>query len=196
MIPITKERDDARNEVKESQQSAMNMFNEQTRHESQIDRMKDEVSRANKAMDKMRDEMVRLRSKVNDLRDEKSDLKKEHEHLRSLLDRRNQQLNVMEQSVGTIEEDRTRIQLHSTEARVTIVSLRRELEEARAGAHDGRAASTEPDDRHSLGKLATHDALKTTHLTKTAPIFTFLYRATVFCQTAPILPSFYRNLRK
>ena len=30
-------------------------------------------------------------------------------NLRSLLDRCNQQLNVMEQSVGTIEEDRTRI---------------------------------------------------------------------------------------
>ena len=60
--------------------------------------------------------------------------------LRSLLDRRNQQLNVMEQSVGTIEEDRTRIQLHSTETTVTIVSLRRELEEARAGALTVRAS--------------------------------------------------------
>ena len=128
------------------------MFNEQKRQESQIDRMKDEVSRSNKAMDKMRDEMVRLRSKVNDLRDEKSDLKKQHEShiadeesaarerdtviadLRSLLDRRNQQLNDMEQSVGTIEEDRTRFQLHSNEVTLTIVSLRRELEEARAGA--------------------------------------------------------------
>ena len=40
----------------------------------------------------------------------------------------------MEQSVGTATEDRIRIQLHSTEASVTIVSLRRELEEARAGA--------------------------------------------------------------
>ena len=149
---VTKERDDARNEVKESQQSVINMFNEQKRHESQIDRMKDEVSRSNKAVGKMRDEVVRLRSKVNDLRDEKSDLKKQHEShtadeesaarerdtiiadLRSLLDRRNQQLNDMEQSVGTIEEDRTRIQLHSNEVTVTIVSLRRELDEARAGA--------------------------------------------------------------
>ena len=26
---------------------------------------------------------------------------------------------------------------------------------------------------HSLGELVTHDVLKTTHLTKTAPIFTF-----------------------
>ena len=60
--------------------------------------------------------------------------------LRSLLDRYNQQLNAMEQSVGTIEEDRTRIQLHSTESTVTIVSLRRELEEARAGALTARAS--------------------------------------------------------
>ena len=60
--------------------------------------------------------------------------------LRSLLDHRNQQLNVMEQFVGTIEEGRTRIQLHSFEAKVTIVSLRRELDEARAGAHTARAS--------------------------------------------------------
>ena len=45
----------------------------------------------------------------------------------------------------------------------------------------------------ALGKLATHDVLKMTHLTKTAPIFTFFYRATVFCLTAPIFPSFYRT---
>jgi chromosome segregation ATPase len=64
---VTKERDDARNKANESQQSAMDMFNEQKRLESQMDRMKDEVSRSNKAVDKMRDEAVRLRSKVNDL---------------------------------------------------------------------------------------------------------------------------------
>ena len=135
----------------------MNIFNEQKRHESQIDRMKDEVSRSNKAVDKMRDDVVRLRSKVNDLRDEKSDLKKQHEShiadlrslldrdtiiadLRSLLDRRNQQLNDIEQSIGTIEEDRTRIQLHSNDVTVTIVSLRRELDEARAGVLTARAS--------------------------------------------------------
>ena len=155
---VTNERDDARNEVKESQQSAMNMFDEQKLHEFQIDRMKDEVSRSNKAVDKMRDEVVRLRTRVNELCDEKSDLKKQHEshiadeesaarerdtviaYLRSVLDLRNQQLNVMEQSVGTITEDRTRIQLHSTEATVTIVSLRQELKEARVGALTTRAS--------------------------------------------------------
>ena len=120
--------------------------------------MKDEVSRSNKAVDKMRDETVRLRSRVNELHDEKSDLQKQHEShiadeesaareretvitdLRSVLDLRNQQLNVMEQSVGTITEDRTRIQLLSTEATMTIVSLRRELEEARAAALTTRAS--------------------------------------------------------
>jgi chromosome segregation ATPase len=155
---VTKERDDARIESNESQQSARGMFNEQKRLESQMDRMKDEVGRSNKAVDKIRDEVVRLRSKVNELQHEKSDLRKQHEShiadeesaarerdtvladLRSLLDRRNQQLNDMERSRDTIEEDRARIQLHSNEVTVTIVSLRRELDEARAGALTARAS--------------------------------------------------------
>jgi hypothetical protein len=62
---VTKERDEARSEFNESQQSARRMFNEQKRLESQIDRMKDEVSRSNKAGDKMRDGVIRLRSKVH-----------------------------------------------------------------------------------------------------------------------------------
>ena len=53
---VTKERDDARSEANESQQSTSSWFNEQKRLESQMDRMKDEVSRSIKAMDKMRDE--------------------------------------------------------------------------------------------------------------------------------------------
>jgi hypothetical protein len=76
---VTKERDDARSESNESQQSARSLFNEQKRLESQMDRMKDEVSRSNKAVDKMRDEVIRLRSKVNELQHEKSDLKKQHD---------------------------------------------------------------------------------------------------------------------
>jgi hypothetical protein len=55
---VTKERDDARSEANESQQSARSLFNEQKRIESQMDRMKDEVSRSNKAVDKMRDVFV------------------------------------------------------------------------------------------------------------------------------------------
>jgi hypothetical protein len=60
--------------------------------------------------------------------------------LRSLLERRNQQLNDMERSRDAIEADRARIQLHSTEVQVTIVSLRRELEEARANALTSRTS--------------------------------------------------------
>jgi hypothetical protein len=100
--------------------------------------------------------VVRLRSKVNELQHEKSDLKKQHEShladeedavaervtvlidLRSLLERRNQQLNDIERSRDAIEADRARIQLHSTEVQVTIVSLRRELEEARANVLTAR----------------------------------------------------------
>jgi hypothetical protein len=53
---VTKERDDARTESTESQQSARSMFNEEKRLESQMDSMKDEVSRSNKAVDKMREQ--------------------------------------------------------------------------------------------------------------------------------------------
>jgi hypothetical protein len=42
--------------------------------------------------------------------------------------------------MGISEEDRTRIQLHSNEVTVTIVSLRRELDEARSGALTARAS--------------------------------------------------------
>jgi hypothetical protein len=42
--------------------------------------------------------------------------------------------------MGISEEDRTRIQLHSNEVTVTIVLLRRELDEARAGALTARAS--------------------------------------------------------
>ena len=99
-------------------------------------------------MDKMREEAVRLRSKVK--KQHESHLAEEEEQaaervthlldLRSLLDRRNQQLNDLERSRDAIEEDRARIQLHSTEVQVTIVSLRRELEEARATALTARTS--------------------------------------------------------
>ncbi len=113
---VTKERDEARGEANESQHSARSLFNEQKPLESQMDRMKEEASRFTKAMDKMRDETICLRSKVNELQHERSDLKKQHEShiadeeaeaaeritvladLRSLLERRNQQLNEMERS--------------------------------------------------------------------------------------------------
>ena len=59
---------------------------------------------------------------------------------------------------NTITEDRTRIQLHSTEATVTIVSLRRELEEARAGALTTRAS--EETARLQLAQNQTIDNLQ------------------------------------
>ena len=60
--------------------------------------------------------------------------------LRSLLECRNQQLNDIERSRDAIEVDRARIQLHSTEVQVIIVSLRRELEEARANELTSRTS--------------------------------------------------------
>jgi len=49
-------------------------------------------------------------------------------------------MNDMERSRDAVEEDRARIQLHSTEVQVIIVSLRRELDEARTGALTARAS--------------------------------------------------------
>ncbi len=46
----------------------------------------------------------------------------------------------MERSRDAIEADSARIQLHSTEVQVNIVSLRRVLEEARANALTTRAS--------------------------------------------------------
>jgi len=97
----------------------------------------------------MRDEVVRLRCKINDLRDERYTTKKQYESriadeestarecdtviadLRSLLDRRKQELDGL---------DRIRIQLHSNEVTMSVVSIRRELDEARAGALTARAS--------------------------------------------------------
>jgi hypothetical protein len=49
-------------------------------------------------------------------------------------------MNDMERSRDAVEEDRARIQLHSTEVQVIIVSLRRELEKARATVLTTRAS--------------------------------------------------------
>ena len=79
-------------------------------------------------MDKMRTEAVNLRSKNNDLRDERSSLKRKLEteggevqkalderdasiaNLRSLLERRNQELDGLEQSAIITQEERTRLE--------------------------------------------------------------------------------------
>jgi len=56
------------------QRSALNMFNEQKRYESHIQRLQSDVHRANSAVERMRTEAVGLRSKNNDLGDERPNL--------------------------------------------------------------------------------------------------------------------------
>ena len=152
-----KECDDLRDETKDVQRGAITMFDEQKRYKSQIQRLQSDVHRANTAMDKMRDEAVRLRSKSDDLRDERSCMKQQQEdddagqmvladrdstieNLQSLLEIRNQELDVLERSVATTHEERTRLQLHSNEMTMSMVSLRQELEEARTVSIAARAS--------------------------------------------------------
>jgi uridine kinase len=59
---VTKERDDVHDEANDAQRGAVTMFNEQKRHETHMDRMKDDVHRANIAVDKMRDDKTYERS--------------------------------------------------------------------------------------------------------------------------------------
>jgi phage shock protein A len=56
------------------QRSALNMFNEQKRYESHIQRLQSDVHRASSAVARMRTEAVGLRSKNNDLGDERPNL--------------------------------------------------------------------------------------------------------------------------
>jgi len=55
-----------------------------------------------------------------------------------MLEHRNQELDSLEQSATTTQEERTRLQLYSTEMTVSMVSLRRELEESRAATAAAR----------------------------------------------------------
>jgi chromosome segregation ATPase len=153
----TKECDDLRDETKDVQRGATTLFDEQKRYKSHIQRLQSDVHRANTAMDKMRDEAVRFRSKNDDLRDERSRTKQQQEdddagqtvladrdstieNLQSLLEIRNQELDVLERSVATTHEARTRLQLHSNEMTMSMVSLRQELEEARTVSIAARAS--------------------------------------------------------
>ena len=94
-----------------------------------------------------------MRSKLNDLRDERSSLQRKLEtasaegksaleerdssnaNLRSLLDRCNQELDGLEQSEITTQED-----VLSTEMSASMVSLRCELEEFRAATAAARVS--------------------------------------------------------
>ena len=59
--------------------------------------------------------------------------------LRSLLERRNQELDGLEQLVATTQWERTRLQLHSNEMTMSLVANRQELEESRVVATAARA---------------------------------------------------------
>jgi chromosome segregation ATPase len=125
---------DARGEADDAQRGAITMFNEQKRYKSHIQRLQSDVHRANSAVEKMR-----MKNQV--VRDEKANLQRQFDNadytildLRSLLERRNQELNVLEQSVATTQDERTRLQLHSNEMTTSLVAIRQELEESRASA--------------------------------------------------------------
>ena len=60
--------------------------------------------------------------------------------MRSLLERRNRELNVLEQSEATAQDERTRLQLHSNEMSMSLVAIRQELEESRAAATAARVS--------------------------------------------------------
>ena len=128
------------------------MFNEQKRYESYTQRLQSDVHRTNSAVEKMRTEAVGLRCKNQDLRDERANLQRQLDNaeadnhrameerdstildLRSLLERRNQELDGLEQSVATTQDERIRLQLHSNEMTMSLVAIRQELEESRASA--------------------------------------------------------------
>jgi hypothetical protein len=60
--------------------------------------------------------------------------------LRSLLERRNRELNVLEQSEATTQDERNRLQLHSNEMSMSLVAIRQEHEESRAAATAARVS--------------------------------------------------------
>ena len=122
---------------------------------------------------KMRTEAVGLRSKNQDLRDERANLQRLFDgaeadnqtalderdsaisDLRSLSERRNQELDGLEQSVATTQGRRIRLQLHSNEMTMSLVSLRQELEESRAIATAARV--TEEEGRQQLATDSSPD---------------------------------------
>ena len=156
---------EARGEADDAHRGAISIFNEQKRYESHIQRLQSEVHRANSAVEKMRAEIVSLRIKNQDVRDERANLQRQFDSaetdnhraveerersfldlrstildLRSLLERRNRDLNDLEQSEANTQEERTRLQLHATEMSTTLVVIRQELEESRVAATAARVA--------------------------------------------------------
>jgi hypothetical protein len=89
----------------------------------------------------MRTEAVNLRVKIQELRDERADRQRLYDSvvaenqaaleerdstiadLRSLLDRRRRELDELEQLIANNRDDRTRLQLHSTEMSTSLVAV-------------------------------------------------------------------------
>jgi chromosome segregation ATPase len=122
---------DARDMANDAQRGAVTMFNEQKRYESYIQHYNPRSIEA-----------VNLRMKIQDVRDERGNLQRRFDDaeannqraveerdstildLQSLVERRNQELDSLEQSVATTQDERTRLQLHSNETTMSLVALR------------------------------------------------------------------------
>ena len=106
----------------------------------------------------MRTETVSLRIKNQEVRDERANLQRQFDSveadnqraveerdstildLRSLLESRNRELNVLEQSEANTQVERTRLQLYSNEMSMSLVAIRQELQESRAATTAARVA--------------------------------------------------------
>ena len=137
---LKKDHDDSKSEADDAHRGAISIFNEQKKHETHIQRLQSEVHRANSAVEKMKTETVSLRIKNQDVRDERANQRAVEERdstildLRSLLESRNRELNVLEQSEANTQVERTRLQLYSNEMSMSLVAIRQELEKSRAAA--------------------------------------------------------------
>ena len=89
-------------------------------------------------MDKMRTEQVAMRSKNNDAG------RTRHLDCASTIiigsPQKGVELDNLEQSATVTQEERTRLQLHSSAVTVEIVSLRQELEDSRAATASARVS--------------------------------------------------------
>ena len=163
---VKKELKDARGEADDAQRGAITMFNEQKRYELNIQRLQSDVHRANNTMEKMRTEAVNLRMKIQELRDERNDRQRlfdgaETENqvaleerdstiadLQSLWDRSRRELEALEQSSASTQDDRTRLQLHATELSTSLVAVRQELDDTRVAEEAGRLQLARMMDEH------------------------------------------------
>jgi hypothetical protein len=66
-------------------------------------------------------------------------------------ERRNQELDSLEQSMSNTQDERTRLQLHSNETTKSLVALRQELDESRAAT--GQLRASEEAGRQQLARM-------------------------------------------